>query len=108
MNRTEATRGVSKSGEGEGHGASKVGLVASSAFTTRAGVRLITDVRPVSTVPRRQENPGPWVHSGLEHDGDLHRVLSMVLLPASYPNRESAKNSANLRISLRFLYKAVS
>ena len=75
MNRTEATRGVSKSGEGEGHGASKVGLVASSAFTTRAGVRLITDVRPVSSVSRRQETPGPWVHSGLEHDGDLHRVL---------------------------------
>ena len=38
-------------------------------------MRLITDVRPVSSVPRRQVHPGPWVHSGLEHDGDLHRVL---------------------------------
>ena len=75
-----------------------MGLVASSAFTTRAGVRLITDVRPVSTVPRRQENPGPWVHSGLEHDGDLHRVLSTVLLSEPRERKEQRDSSDRSKV----------
>ena len=50
MNRTEATRGVSKSGEGEGHGEQSGPSGFLCVYDARGGVRLITDVRPVSSL----------------------------------------------------------
>ena len=101
MNRTEATRGVSKSGEGEGHGEQSGPSGFLCVYDARGGVRLITDVRPVSSVPRRQEPPGPWVHSGLEHDGDLHRVLNTVLLSEPRERKEQHDSSDQSKFCIR-------
>ena len=97
MNRTEATRGVSKSGEGEGHGEQSGPSGFLCVYDARGGVRLITDVRPVSSVPRRQVHPGPWVHSGLEHDGDLHRVFAIRAEAGKRPNDSSVQSKFCIR-----------